>query len=76
VPKFPVISGKECVKALEKLGFNETRQKGSHVVMKKTTENGDVGCVVPMHKEIAIGTLKSILKQGKVELEELLSVLK
>jgi len=36
-------------------------------VMKKTTASGDVGCVVPLHKELKIGTLRGILKQAKVE---------
>jgi predicted RNA binding protein YcfA (HicA-like mRNA interferase family) len=46
MPKLPRISGKECVSALKKLGFEEARQKGSHVVMTM----GDSGCVVPMHQ--------------------------
>lgn len=65
------ISGKECLKILcNKLGFEIIRQKGSHVILKKITANEKVGTVVPMHKEIKIGTLKNILKLGKISEEE------
>ena len=50
------VSGKEAVRALERLGFFKARQRGSHVVMKKRTDQGDIGCVVPMHKDLALGT--------------------
>ena len=71
MPKLPRISGGECVKALEKLGFHQTRQKGSHVVMRREFS----GCVVPLHKEIKVGTLSGILKQASVSPEEFISKL-
>lgn len=66
MPKLPRISGQEAIKVLEHMGFQKVRQKGSHVVLKKKTSKGDVGCVVPLHKELAIGTLRGILRQVKV----------
>lgn len=71
MPKLPVVSGKECRKALGKLGFEEARQRGSHVVMKRD----EVGCVVPMHAEIKTGTLGGILKQAGVTVEEFIEAL-
>jgi predicted RNA binding protein YcfA (HicA-like mRNA interferase family) len=76
MPKLPLLSGKEIIKALTKMGFEEIRQKGSHVILKKKTSTGDVGCVVPLHKEVALGTLKGILKQASVSSEEFIKVLK
>jgi predicted RNA binding protein YcfA (HicA-like mRNA interferase family) len=70
MPKLPRISGAEAIRALEKLGFSQARQRGSHVVLKRTTEKGTTGCVVPLHPELAIGTLRGILKQAGVEAEE------
>ena len=64
------VSGKEAIEALERLGFIQTRQRGSHVVLRKHTAEGDVGCVVPLHKELAIGTLRGILRQAQVSTEE------
>lgn len=59
------------IRALERLGFVQARQRGSHVVMKKQTEQGEIGCVVPLHNELAWGTVRSILKQAKVSEDEL-----
>jgi len=67
MPNLRKVSGLEAIRTLERLGFHRVRQRGSHVVMKKTTASGDVGCVVPLHKELKIGTLRGILKQAKVE---------
>jgi len=66
MPELPHLSGREIIRALERLGFVQARQRGSHVVMKKSTPEGSIGCVVPLHQEVAIGTLRSILKQAKV----------
>ena len=57
-----------------KFGFEKVRQKGSHVVMKKITSDGAIGCVVPMYKEIAQCTLKNILKQAKIEPNSFLKI--
>ena len=47
------------------------RQRGSHVVISKETIQGKIGTVIPMHKEIKIGTLKAIIKQAKISEEEI-----
>jgi predicted RNA binding protein YcfA (HicA-like mRNA interferase family) len=60
------VSGEEAIRALERLGFVRVRQRGSHVVLKRQTPQGAVGCVVPLHRELAVGTLKGILKQAKI----------
>ena len=65
------ISGKDCLKILcNEFGFAIARQKGSHVVLKKKTTEGDTGTVIPMHKELKTGTLKGILELAKVEEQE------
>ncbi|MEH1809121.1 MULTISPECIES: type II toxin-antitoxin system HicA family toxin [unclassified Nostoc] len=50
MPRLPRISGNEAVRALERLGFIQTRQTGSHVVLKKATLDGEIVCVVPVHR--------------------------
>jgi predicted RNA binding protein YcfA (HicA-like mRNA interferase family) len=64
------VSGAEAIRALERLGFVQVRQRGSHVVLKRQTPDGEVGCAVPLHRELAIGTLQSILRQAKVTPDE------
>ena len=68
--KLKRLSGEEIVKTLKRLGFEPARQRGSHVVLKKITLDGAVGCVVPMHREVAMGTLHNILKQARITQEE------
>jgi predicted RNA binding protein YcfA (HicA-like mRNA interferase family) len=75
VPELRRVSGDQAVKALERLGFTQARQRGSHVIMKKTTFEGTIGCVVPNHRIIAIGTLRSILRQARVSPDEFLKAL-
>jgi predicted RNA binding protein YcfA (HicA-like mRNA interferase family) len=71
MPKLPHVSGKEAVKALERLGFAQVRQKGSHLILRR----GPTGCVVPLHREIKVGTLSGILKQAGVTAEEFIGAL-
>jgi predicted RNA binding protein YcfA (HicA-like mRNA interferase family) len=59
--KLKNISGEEVIRRLEKLGFYKVRQRGSHVVLKKQTSEGEIVCVVPLHKELAIGTLRGVI---------------
>ena len=70
MPKLPRLSGTEIIIILQKMGFYQARQRGSHVVMIKITSEGAVGCVVPMHREVAIGTFSSILKQAHLTPDE------
>ncbi len=67
--KLPRIAGKDAIKVFETLGFRIVRQKGSHVVLRR----GDVGCVLPLHKELAVGTLRSAIKQAGLTVEEFLA---
>ena len=71
MPKLPHVSGREAVGALEKLGFVQLRQKGSHLIMRR----GSVGCVIPMHREIKIGTLTGILRQAGVTADQFIDAL-
>jgi len=70
MPKLLRISGEETIRRLERLGFQQIRQRGSHVILKKIIDDEEIGCVVPLHKELAIGTLRGILKQAKVSPSE------
>jgi predicted RNA binding protein YcfA (HicA-like mRNA interferase family) len=67
----PHVSGPEAVDALQRLGFEVARQKGSHIVMRR----GSAGCVVPNHREIKTGTLMGILRQAGVSVEEFIAAL-
>ena len=70
MPRLPRVSGAEAIRALECLGFVQVRQRGSHVVLKRVRPERVTGCVVPLHKELATGTLRGILKQAGVTTQE------
>jgi predicted RNA binding protein YcfA (HicA-like mRNA interferase family) len=72
MPELRRVSGHDAVRALQRLGFEQVRQRGSHVILKKWTPEGEVGCVVPLHRELAIGTLRGILRQAGVTPDEFL----
>lgn len=72
MPKLPRVSGAEIVRALERLGFAKVRQSGSHVVMRCESK----GCVVPLHREVKVGTLAGVLRQADVSAEEFIPALR
>jgi len=71
MPKLPVVSGAEAIRALERLGFRVVRQRGSDIVLRR----GNSGCVVPSHRELKLGTLAGLLKQAGVSTDEFLVAL-
>jgi predicted RNA binding protein YcfA (HicA-like mRNA interferase family) len=75
-PKLPVISGEDLIRVLEKIGYVCVRQKGSHVRMRHATDGQRIAVTVPLHKEIAFGTLKRILRDARISSEELSSRLR
>lgn len=64
--KLRALSGQEVCAILERHGFAIVRQRGSHVVMQRMTPEGTTTVPVPDHKELRIGTLRSIIRQAGV----------
>ena len=64
-PKLGVFSGVEICRILERNGFVNVRQRGSHCVMQATAPDiGTITVPVPLHREIRTGTLLSIIRQS------------
>jgi predicted RNA binding protein YcfA (HicA-like mRNA interferase family) len=74
--RLPVLSGREVIKLLAKVGFEPKRRKGSHVILVKETREGKKAVVVPDHKEIDKGTLVEIIRQAGLKRDEFLRLLK
>ena len=69
-------SGKNVIKILVKyFGFFVVSQKGSHVKLKKLTPQGNIVTIVPMHRELAFGTLRSVLDLAKVDYKDFVNYL-
>ncbi len=61
------LSGREVCAILNKHGFEQIRQRGSHIIMQKQIPGSTVTVPVPDHKELRIGTLMSIIRQSGLE---------
>ena len=66
--KLPRISGRDCVKVLNKFGFYFKRQEGSHIVLRK--DNPFTQVIVPDHKELDRGTLRAIIRMSGISVDE------
>jgi predicted RNA binding protein YcfA (HicA-like mRNA interferase family) len=73
VSKLPQLSGRECVRALERAGFFVRRQEGSHIILRRTEPFAQV--VVPDHKELDRGTLRAIIRQAGITPDDLIRLL-
>jgi predicted RNA binding protein YcfA (HicA-like mRNA interferase family) len=71
MPKLRKLSGQKVLKILcNKFDFEVSGRSGSHVRLSKQTPRGKVGTVIPMHKQLKIGTLKNVLKLAKISEED------
>ena len=67
--ELPRISGREIVKALKKMGYEQDRQRGSHIILRQT-DSPHRRLTVPDHKEVAKGTLRAIIREAGLSVDE------
>ncbi len=73
MPKLPTVSGQEVVKALSKIGFKFRRQVGSHMILKRQLDGKRLA--IPNHREIPKGTLRAIIRQAGLTVDEFVDLL-
>lgn len=73
--KLPVISGEDLIRILKKLGYSPIRQRGSHVRLYHGTDPRKVALTVPLHKELAKGLLRKLLRDAELTPEQLRELL-
>ena len=71
MPALPVLSGRKVVRVFENLGWQMARQRGSHVIMVKDGEIASLS--IPDHKEVAKGTLRSLIRTAGITVDEFVS---
>ena len=74
MPKLPVVSGVKVVKALSMLGFEVDHQTGSHIIMRQKKEPHR-RLTIPNHRELAKGTLRAIINEAGLTIEEFVNLL-
>ena len=70
--KLPSVSGRQCIRALEKAGFRIVRQEGSHVVVRRDAPFAQL--VVPDHRELDRVTLRAIIRQAGLSVDEFVAL--
>ena len=68
MPSLPVLSGRQIAKVFESFGWEATRRRGSHIILVKENHNATLS--VPDHKEVAKGTLRSLIRSAGITAEE------
>jgi predicted RNA binding protein YcfA (HicA-like mRNA interferase family) len=70
----PVISGSDAVRVFERFGWTVARQTGSHIIM---TKDGEIASLsIPNHREVARGTLRSLIRSANLTVDEFVQKLK
>ena len=70
--KLPTISGKEAARVFEKAGWVIARQRGSHLVLIKEGKKANLS--IPLHKELDLGTLRGIIRDSGMSIDEFLRI--
>ncbi len=70
----PVLSGPEVVKSFQSLDWQVARQSGSHIILTKSGEVASLS--VPNHKEVAKGTLRSLIRSANLTVDEFVNAIK
>jgi predicted RNA binding protein YcfA (HicA-like mRNA interferase family) len=74
MPRLPVVSGREAVRALERIGYHIDRHRGSHIVLRQGHEPHR-RLTIPDHKELRPGTLRAIVRQAGLTVDEFVHLL-
>jgi len=65
--RLPRLSGREVVRVFESLGWERTRQSSSHIILVQQGHRATLS--VPDHKEVAVGTLRSLIRSAGLTVE-------
>ena len=72
--RLPSVSGRQAVAAFQRIGFEIRRQRGSHIVLVRT--GTPVTLSVPEHRELKRGTLRALIRQANLTVDEFVELLK
>jgi predicted RNA binding protein YcfA (HicA-like mRNA interferase family) len=73
VAKLPIVSGSDAVRAFQRAGWRQDRQRGSHVILVKAGMLASLS--VPQHREVAPGTLRALIRNAGMSVSEFISLL-
>jgi predicted RNA binding protein YcfA (HicA-like mRNA interferase family) len=76
MPKIPIISGDDAICCFEKLGYERTRQKGSHIRLRHKDEKDKKPLTIPRHKELGKGLLRKLVRDADITIDALVELLR
>lgn len=74
MPKLPVVSSKQAIRAFEKIGYEFNHQTGSHLIYRRS-QPPHLHLSIPERKELAKGTLRSLIRQSGITVDEFIDLL-
>ena len=74
-PKLPVVSGRQVIRVLERIGYQVVRQRGSHIRLRDQGNSEHLPVTVPDHKELKPGLLRQILRDAHLTVDEFVDLL-
>jgi predicted RNA binding protein YcfA (HicA-like mRNA interferase family) len=75
-PKLPVVSGRQVVQALQRIGYRVVRQRGNHIRLRDETNPNHLPITVPDHKTVKPGLLRKVLRDADLTIDEFVALLK
>ena len=75
-PKLPVVSGRQVIRVLERLGYQVVRQRGSHIRLRDERDPEHLPVTVPDHRSLKPGLLRQILRDANLTVDEFVDLLK
>jgi predicted RNA binding protein YcfA (HicA-like mRNA interferase family) len=74
MPKLPIVSGRDAVKAMSKIGYDLDRQTGSHMILRQRVESHR-RLTIPDHRELGKGTLRSLIREAGLTVDQFQALL-
>jgi len=75
-PSYLWLSGREAIKAFERIGYQVVRQRGSHIRLRDETDPNHLPLTVPDHKTIKPGLLRKLLRDADLTLDKFVELLR
>ena len=75
-PRLPVVSGRQVIRVLERIGYQIVRQKGSHIRLRDENDPVHLPITVPDHRTLKLGLLRQILRDANLTVDEFVDLLK
>ncbi|NCO44049.1 addiction module toxin, HicA family [Candidatus Berkelbacteria bacterium] len=76
MPKIPITSGRKLVKVFEYIGYEVARQKGSHIRLANKSNPALPPITIPDHREVSIGVMRKLIRDTKIDINELIILLR